>query len=82
MSEEYGTWVVPRVGDWVITKTKRVGVIGWVDKNIQGNVYMLFPDGHSRSYKMESLTLLDKPMQKLLTSAHELFYKYEVLTII
>lgn len=71
-------WVVPKLGSWVMTKTKRIGVIGWVDKDIVGNVYMLFPDGHSRSYSYTSLTLLDPPMQKMLSSIHEEFYKTEV----
>jgi hypothetical protein len=68
-------WFVPKVGDWVITRSKRIGVIGWVDRSIAGNMYMYFPEGSSRSYKMESLTLLEPPMQKLLKSAHEEFYK-------
>jgi hypothetical protein len=75
MTEEYGTWLVPRVGDWVMTKTKKIGVIGFLDTSISGNMYLYFSDGGGRSYKMESLTLLDKPMQKLLTSANEQFYK-------
>jgi hypothetical protein len=74
MTDEY-VWFVPKVGDWVITKTKRIGVIGWVDKSIQGNMYLYFPEGNPRSYRLESLTVLERPMQKLLTSVNEEFYK-------
>jgi len=60
-------------GEWVITKMKKLGLIYF--KEGDGNMYIVFPDGGSRSYNPSKLVVLDEPMQKLLNATYEEFVR-------
>ena len=55
---------VLKQGDWVTTKMNRIGCVMFEETDT--HVYLIFPKWGSRSYKRDSLVLLDEPMQKLL----------------
>jgi hypothetical protein len=64
-------WVVPRVGDWVLTKSKKVALFGLVTHDRKA--FLSFLDGHHRSYDIGTLTVLEPEMQKLLNESNKQF---------
>ena len=63
---------VPRKGDWVMTKSKKIGCVGWEENYT--HVYLFFFDGDTyscRSYKRTGLVVLDRSMKKLLDHTYK-----------
>ena len=66
-----------KTGDWVMTKMKK---IGWVNfEEGEQYVHLAFPDSHWRSYRRDSLVLLDESMQKLLNATYEEFVRVNTI---
>ena len=62
-----------REGDWVLTKSKKYGYVGFIDDDpkMKGNCYLYFFDSHHcRSYNPEGLTLVDKPLADILNATY------------
>ena len=57
-------------GDWVITKSKRIGYVGFEDAP---HVYLYFFSEFfdCRSYKTNSLTKVEPAIAKMLTDVHK-----------
>jgi hypothetical protein len=63
-------------GDWVITKGRRIGFVGFEDLAFAKNdphVYLYFwgDEFHCRSYKTSSLAKVDPSVAKILTDVHK-----------
>lgn len=62
--------LIPREGDWVMTKSKK---IGYVKDDLGAYLNLYFPDdtkwvARCRRYKRADVKMLDKSMGKLLTN--------------
>jgi len=74
MSEEYGTWVVPKVGDWVVDKKEQV----WqISSRVSEGKIEVRRKSHTDGRKVTAmrtitdLKILEPSMAKLLTDVYK-----------
>ena len=68
-------------GDWVMTKSKKYGYVGFIDDdpNMTGNCYLyFFNPNEARSYNPKGLTLVDKPIADILNATYHDIIEREI----